>query len=125
MSCILDEYEPYWCEADWNCKDCPNWVEDKEGESEDKMGMTIDKIIKRLLWFEDYNEEDYCGGDRIQDKHGDWFYKVTEEDFEAFRKAADTMRKYQEIEQILDDCDLEAWEVLEKIKEVVEDGECK
>ena len=30
MSCILDEYEPYWCEADWNCKDCPNWVEDKE-----------------------------------------------------------------------------------------------
>ena len=63
------------------------------------MGMTIDKIIKRLLWFEDYNEEDYCGGDRIQDEHGDWFYKVTEEDFEAFRQAADTMRKYQELEQ--------------------------
>ena len=32
MSCILDENEPYWCEADWNCKDCPNWVEDKEVE---------------------------------------------------------------------------------------------
>ena len=32
--CILDKYEPYWCEADWNCKDCPNWVEDKEAESE-------------------------------------------------------------------------------------------
>ncbi len=33
MACILDEeYEPYWCEADWNCKDCPNWVEDKEVE---------------------------------------------------------------------------------------------
>ena len=30
MACILDEYEPYICEADWNCKDCPNWVEDKE-----------------------------------------------------------------------------------------------
>jgi hypothetical protein len=33
--------------------------------------------------------------------------------------AIDIMRKYQKIEQILDDCDLEAWEVLEKIKEVV------
>ena len=33
-----------------------------------------------------------------------------------------TMRKYQQIEQILDDCDLEAWEVLEMIKKVVEDG---
>ena len=34
----------------------------------------------------------------------------------------DTMHKCQKIEQILDDCDHEAWEVLEKIKEVVEDG---
>ena len=32
MACILDKDEPYWCEADWNCKDCPNWVEDKEVE---------------------------------------------------------------------------------------------
>ena len=31
------------------------------------------------------------------------------------------MRKYQKIEQIIDDYDLEAWEVLEKIKEVVKD----
>ena len=38
MSCILDENEPYWCEADWSCKDCPNWVEDKEVESEEKQG---------------------------------------------------------------------------------------
>ena len=36
--------------------------------------------------------------------------------------AIDTMRKYQQIEQILDDCDLEAWEVLEQIKKVAEDG---
>ena len=36
--------------------------------------------------------------------------------------AIDTMRKYKSIEQILDDCDLEAWEVLEKIREVVENG---
>ena len=35
--------------------------------------------------------------------------------------AIDTMRKYKSIEQILDDCDLEAWEVLERVKEVVVD----
>lgn len=63
------------------------------------MGMMIDKIIKKLLWFEDYNEDTYCGGDRIQDEYGDWYYKVNEDDFEAFRQAAETMRKYQKIEQ--------------------------
>lgn len=36
--------------------------------------------------------------------------------------ALDTMYKHQKIEQILDDYILEAWEVLEKIKEVVKDG---
>ena len=38
MSCILDKHEPYWCEADWNCKDCPNcgakMVEPQESEIE-------------------------------------------------------------------------------------------
>ena len=62
------------------------------------MGMAIEKIIKKLLWFEDYNEDTYCGGDRIQDEYGDWFYKVTEEDFEAFRQAADIIRKYQQLQ---------------------------
>lgn len=38
---------------------------------------------------------------------------------EALQIAKGTMRKYQKIEQIIDDYDLEAWEVLEKIKEVV------
>ena len=33
MSCILDKNEPYWCEADWNCKECPNWIDESE-ESE-------------------------------------------------------------------------------------------
>ncbi len=29
MGCIFDEpLEPYICEADWNCKECPNWVEE-------------------------------------------------------------------------------------------------
>jgi hypothetical protein len=36
-----------------------------------------------------------------------------------FKQLAEWLRKYQKIEQILDDCDLEAWEILEKIKEVV------
>ncbi len=61
------------------------------------METTPENVIERLMWFEAYNEEDYCGGDRIQDEHGDWYYKVTEEDFEAFRQAADIIRKYQEM----------------------------
>jgi hypothetical protein len=37
MGCIYDyPLEPYICDADWNCKDCPNWVEDKEAEMRDK-----------------------------------------------------------------------------------------
>lgn len=34
MACIFDEpLQPYICEADWNCEDCPNWVKGKN-ESE-------------------------------------------------------------------------------------------
>lgn len=85
------------------------------------MGMSINKIIKRLLWLENYNEEDYCGGDRIQDEHGDWYYKVTEEDFEAFRQAADIMRKYQKIQEIHKKwfCDYTSAEAYTKISEVL------
>lgn len=36
-----------------------------------------------------------------------------------FKQLAEWLRKYQKIEQLLDDYDLEAWEILEKIKEVV------
>ncbi len=39
MGCIFDEpLKPYICEADLNCKDCPNWRNekaDKEREVED------------------------------------------------------------------------------------------
>lgn len=92
------------------------------------MGMKIEKIIKTLLWFEDYNEEDYCGGDRIQNEYGDWFYKVTEEDFEAFRQAADTMHKYQKIKEIVKSWKTDTWtdgvsyDCMVKISEVLEDG---
>ena len=41
---------------------------------------------------------------------------------DACEFAIDRIHKYQKIEQILDDCDLEAWEVLERIRKVVEDG---
>ena len=47
---------------------------------------------------------------------------VTENDAETLQVAIDTMRKYQKIEQILDDYDLDAWEILEEIKKVIEDG---
>lgn len=34
MGCIFDEpLEPYICEADWNCKDCPNWVKSEAAET--------------------------------------------------------------------------------------------
>ena len=65
------------------------------------MGMTIDEVIKTLKWFLEYNEENYYVGDRFQDEYGDWFYKVSERDFKAFRQAIDTMRKYQKIQKIL------------------------
>lgn len=30
VGCIYDEpLKPYFCEADWNCKDCPNWRGEK------------------------------------------------------------------------------------------------
>lgn len=66
------------------------------------MGMTIDEARTAL------------GKERKYALH---------ENKQAFDIATDTMRKYQQIEQILDDCDLEAWEVLEKVKEVVVEHE--
>lgn len=68
------------------------------------MGMLIDEAIEIINHYLDYPKE-----------------KVRE----ALLLSIDTMRKYQEIEQILDDYDLEAWEVLEKIKKVVENGNDK
>ena len=49
--------------------------------------MTSEEVIKKLKWFREYNEDDFCGGDRIQDEYGDWYYRITEQDFEAFDMA--------------------------------------
>lgn len=35
VGCIYDEpLQPYICEADWNCKDCPNWRDEKADKEE-------------------------------------------------------------------------------------------
>ena len=73
------------------------------------MGMPIDEATPILHdmynYYNDVDVDAYVGFD--------------DEDNSAIETALDTMRKYQKIEQIIDDYDLEAWEVLEKIKEVV------
>ena len=70
------------------------------------MGMTIDQSINQII--------DSLIGEKAN--------LLNHSDRVALTDALNTMRKYQKIEQILDDCDLEAWEVLEEIKKVVEDG---
>ena len=73
------------------------------------MGMTIEeKAIKTL-------NEIIDEGWLISDME-----KCTAID--ACEFAIDRIYKYQKIEQIIDDCDLEAWEVLEEIKKVIKDG---
>ena len=67
--------------------------------------MTIDEIINAFQYFRNNPTTDDKG--------------VIKAGQELFDTAIDIMRKYKQIEQILDDCDLEAWEVLGKVKEVV------
>jgi hypothetical protein len=70
------------------------------------MEMTIDESLEWLISRkEHYEMDDNC-----------------QELAKALDIAITTMHKYKKIEQILDDCDLEAWEVLEKVKEVVNNG---
>jgi hypothetical protein len=71
------------------------------------MGMTIDEAITWIITISEHEGEDI---------------PIYDTDVEAIKTAVSTMRKYQKIEQILDDYDLEAWEVLEMIKKVIEDG---
>lgn len=44
---------------------------------------------------------------------------VTEEERETLEMAIKALDQQDKIAQIIDDCDLEAWEVLEMIKEVM------
>jgi hypothetical protein len=69
------------------------------------MGITIEEAITR-----------YKNNAEFERTHGNLQGCL------EFRQLAKWLEKYQKIEQILDDCDLEAWEVLEKVKEVVNNG---
>ena len=52
--------------------------------------MTRSEAIKRLKWFGEYNEEDYCGGDRIK-IDGKWYYYVNKDDLKAFEMAISSL----------------------------------
>lgn len=54
--------------------------------------MSIDKIIQRLQWFIDYNEEDFCGGDRIIEG-SKTFYYVSDEDLKVFKAAIELIKE--------------------------------
>lgn len=69
------------------------------------MGITIDEAITR-----------YKNNAEYERTHGNLQGCL------EFRQLAKWLEKLQKIEQILDDCDLEAWEVLEKVKEVINNG---
>jgi hypothetical protein len=62
--------------------------------------MTREQAIKSLKWFKEYNEEDYCGGDRIKDKYGDWYYRINEDDFTAFDMAIQALQAQADGEYI-------------------------
>lgn len=79
------------------------------------MGMTTERII------EIYNDHDRISGLLLRG-NSEEEAKFNCETIEAMNNIYVILHKYQQIEQILDDCDLEAWEVLEIIKEVVKDG---
>ena len=64
--------------------------------------MTLDEAIKR-----------YTDNAEYERTHGNLQGCL------EFKQLAEWLRKYQKIEQVLDDYDLEAWEILEKIKKVV------
>lgn len=56
---------------------------------------------------------------KIKEKYGADGLVIDDCVFIPFYQVMDRLEKLEQIEQIIDDCDLEAWEVLEKIKEVL------
>jgi hypothetical protein len=83
------------------------------------MGMTIEQIIKDCEQSIKQSEL-FIKAHQANMEIGE--IKEYQYYIERDKLTIDIMRKYQQIEEILDDCDLEAWEVLEKVKEVVADG---
>jgi hypothetical protein len=83
------------------------------------MGITIDTIIKDCEQSIKQSEL-FIKAHQANMEIGE--IKEYQYYIERDKLTIDIMRKYQQIEEILDDCDLEAWEVLEKVKEVVADG---
>jgi hypothetical protein len=76
------------------------------------MGMTTKRII------EIFNDYDRISGIILRG-NSEEETKFNCETIEASQSINVILHKYQQIEQILDDCDLEAWEILEKVKDVV------
>lgn len=58
--------------------------------------MTNKQAIELLKWFGEYNDIDYHGGDMIEDDKGDRFYRVVEEDLEAFDMAIKALSQQTE-----------------------------
>ena len=61
--------------------------------------MTREEAIEALKWFKEYKqlkEETY----RIQDKNGNWYYLITEQDFEAFDMAIKALEQEPIIDKI-------------------------
>lgn len=92
------------------------------------MEMKIDKCANMLIAKEKCMDRETSGRDTDCNFHNcddcSLCYEqgTMGEQKEALKFAVETMRKYQKIEQILDDYDLDAWEILEEIKKVIEDG---
>jgi hypothetical protein len=82
--------------------------------------MTLDEAIKHCEEVA-YQKDLESGFDTDNERYAMTDKEKTDckECANEHRQLAEWLRKYQKIEQILDDYDLEAWEILEKIKEVV------
>ncbi len=67
--------------------------------------MTREEAIEALKWFKEYKqlkEEDY----RIQDKNGNWYYLITEQDFEAFNMAIEALEQEPILDKIRAEIDV-------------------
>ena len=75
------------------------------------MGMSINESIEQIQLLK-----------QLEDSLGNISGNTNTKVSQACTMATDTMRKYQNIKQILDDCLLDDWEILKSIRKVIEDG---